>query len=66
MVQMILRSIPLLVYVAFMAWLLTSEQETQEAKMYWLQRKIHWHRARAEYHHKNIIRLEAEYKEVTL
>lgn len=61
---MLIRSLPLLAYVAFMVWLMTPEDETKQSRMYLLQRRIHWHRQRAEWHGRKVIGLEAEYAEV--
>lgn len=61
---MFTRSIPLLIYIAVMVWLMTPEDDTKAARMYTLQRRIHWHRGRAEHHGRKVIALESEYAEV--
>jgi hypothetical protein len=47
-----------------MVWLMTPEDDTKAARMYTLQRRIHWHRGRAEHHGRRVIALESEYAEV--
>jgi hypothetical protein len=55
----------MLIYVAVLVWLVTPEEDAKRGRLHLLQRAIHWHRARAEYHGRKVISYEAEYAELT-
>jgi hypothetical protein len=57
------KTIPLVIYVALMVWCMLPEHERKHGYMYWIQQRIKFHRAEAEYHGRRVIDLELQYKE---
>jgi len=58
-----MRTIPLVIYVALMVWVMLPEDDWKVARMYGIKRAIRYHRAQAEFHGRKVIALENAYKE---
>jgi hypothetical protein len=65
-VQMIIRMIPLVLYCGVIVWAYTTDDDQKHVRLWMLQRKIEWHKARAKYHSDKWAHYDKEYKEVAL